>query len=150
MTLKDLLFSFCNDGEESYGTILDTDDESFPKEYRHRSIYYAELFYHIRKANDDSFLNRKVKSISFQPQRHTIPSSKLEEKGITTENIFDVYPIRYNMTTGFLIEDSDPVFRVIDDGNRNIERVVVPNKVVYHLAPVLKIILEKEKEENEI
>lgn len=65
MTLKELLFTLCNDNEDSSKTILDTNNDSFPEEYRMKKIHYAELFTVIAR-KDYSFLDKKIKSLSLQ------------------------------------------------------------------------------------
>ena len=66
MTLKELLFTLCSDNEDSSKTILNTDNDSFPEEYRMRKVHYAELFTIIARKNYN-FLDKKIKSLSLQP-----------------------------------------------------------------------------------
>lgn len=145
MTLKDLLYTICNDGEERYGTILNTDHESFPKEFRHRSIYYAELYIDIvQKGAEDELFNRQVKSISLQP-RTDILLSELEEKGLTSDNIFEKYPLCFNNYEGFCIEVEDLIpIGITEDDEGHVEVVHYPNKKIYHFAAVIKVVLEDE------
>ena len=141
MTLKELIFSICNDGEETYGTLLDTTDESFPEKYRFKGIHFAGLFREAKRSGEeeaDRLLNRVVKSISLQPQVHTIPS-RLADKGITEKDIFEKYPLRYNNVSGFCIEVTEKIPFSIREYTD-----------VYYFAAVIKIVLEKEGKEDEI
>ena len=141
MTLKELIFSICNDGEETYGTLLDTTDESFPEKYRFKGIHFAGLFREAKRSGEeeaDRLLNRVVKSISLQPQVHTIPL-RLADKGITEKDIFEKYPLRYNNVSGFCIEVTEEIPFSIHKYTD-----------VYHFAAVIKIVLEKEGKEDEI
>lgn len=154
MTLKELIFSICNDGEETYGTLLDTTDESFPEKYRFKGIHFAGLFREAKRSGEeeaDRLLNRVVKSISLQPQVHTIPS-RLANKGITEKDIFEKYPLRYNNVSGFCIEVTEeiPFNFVVDRDYNNPESSIHKYTNVYHFAAVIKIVLEKEGKEDEI
>lgn len=145
MTLKDLLYTICNNGEESYGTILNTDDESFPEEFRHKGICFSEFYLKIvRSEVEDELFNRRVKSISLQPQTHII-RSEFEGKYDSVDDIFKDYPIRYNTSEGFLIEADDNILVGYANGNDGKgEPIYYNTKNIYHFAAVLKIILETE------
>lgn len=129
MTLKDLLFTCCSNNEEcKYATALDTMDNSFPKEYRHPAITYAELFVELRKNNKDDLLERRVKSISLQPKLDLIYLDQdLKTLKIDTEEkILD--SMRYNTKEGFNIE-------VVYDEDRS-RRI--------YFSTVIKVVLEDE------
>ena len=129
MTLKDLLFTCCSNNEEcKYATVLDTMDSSFPKEYRHHAITYAELFVELRRNNKDDLLERSVKSISLQPKLDlTYIDQDLKMLKIDTEEKI-LESMRYNTKEGFNIE-------VVYDEDRS-RRI--------YFSTAIKVVLEDE------
>lgn len=85
MTLKDILFVM-----SGALTSLDTNNETFPKIYRHDYIHYSDFYVEIIKSAADILLDREIENISIE---NGVPSNTIENymtKGIA--DIAVIYP----------------------------------------------------------
>lgn len=121
ITLNDFLLLFCSDIIKfTRFNLINTDNKSFPKEFRRKYINPASFFAELYKADNNPLLDRKIKFIALLPADVNID-----------KNTFD-FNFELSLGCGFM--------KILNDDN------IYEAK---HLCPVIHIVLYDEVVEDE-
>lgn len=133
ITLVQLLFTLCpDDKHKDNGTVygfINTDNDTFPKEFRHYCITPASLFADIfeKQGRESPLLETKVDNVAFKV--HPFPNDN------DIENIYNgTQHVCFNMQYGYYIENG-----IIPETGEEIHRPV---------PVVMEIFLIKEEENH--